>query len=70
MREITPPIELVLADGSARARFDTTWVDVPEPVLVELARICATDHDDEQTSLASRDWWPLSMKWALDGMVP
>ena len=70
MREITPPIELVLADGSARARFDTTWVDVPEPVLLELARICATDHDDEQTSLASRDWWPLSMKWALDGMVP
>ncbi|MEN9803264.1 MAG: hypothetical protein RIS41_111 [Actinomycetota bacterium] len=64
MREITEPIELVpRADGSITTRW--TARAIPESVLQELAAVCAIDVDPLARAQASRDWWPLTMRWAL-----
>jgi alkyldihydroxyacetonephosphate synthase len=63
----TPPIEL---EGRVDApRFRP--VDVPESVLDELRSACAdTSTDDGQRRETGRDWWPITMAWALNGEVP
>lgn len=67
--EITPPIEIV-ADGDVADRFDHRTPRI-EPTHVEaIAAICATDVSARGTAEASRDWWPLTMHWALRGEVP
>jgi alkyldihydroxyacetonephosphate synthase len=51
-------------------------VEVPEEAIHALASICevigADESDDTDAALAeaSRDWWPLSLHWALAGQVP
>lgn len=70
MRDITPPIELVPRDGVIGERLDSRRVDVPATVVEEMAKICAVETNSSKVVEASRDWWPLSMRWALDGMVP
>lgn len=61
-----PPIELV---GTAD-HFAGTGVDISEDILGRLAAICATDVSVAGTAEASRDWWPITMHWALAGSVP
>jgi alkyldihydroxyacetonephosphate synthase len=70
MRDITPPIEIVSGGAPPANRFDDRRIDVPSDVRAELAAVCETVVDTDRTADASRDWWPLSMKWALDGLVP
>lgn len=69
MREITEPIELVVAPGSS---VSSRWTARPiDPtILDELASVCETDTDVMARAQASRDWWPLTMRWALHGEVP
>ncbi|MEY3092703.1 MAG: hypothetical protein RIS33_1032 [Actinomycetota bacterium] len=70
MREPTPPIELVAPHAP---RLATTAVAVSADVAKRLAAIAptlTTSSDPEAIADASRDWWPLAMRWALDGFVP
>lgn len=69
MREVTEPIELVVPDGRTPS---VRWAspDVESRVVQELAAICPTSTDLDERSRASRDWWPLTMRWALHGELP
>ena len=70
MREPTPPIELV---APHTPRLTTKAVAVAGEVAERLAAIAptlTTAADSEAIADASRDWWPLAMRWALDGFVP
>ena len=63
----TPPI--AIEGESIRARFPS--VDVDDKVLTRLADACADVSTDQATLAESgRDWWPVAMRWALDGEVP
>jgi alkyldihydroxyacetonephosphate synthase len=63
----TPPIAIE-GDG-IRARF--TGVDVDDKVVARLGEVCADVRTDQATLAESgRDWWPVAMRWALDGEVP
>ncbi|MGA1499620.1 MAG: FAD-binding oxidoreductase, partial [Ilumatobacteraceae bacterium] len=66
MREITEPIELVIAPGATPT---TRWAPSPiaSSVVEELATICPISTDVDERARASRDWWPLTMRWALHG---
>ncbi|MDA0370413.1 MAG: FAD-binding oxidoreductase [Actinomycetota bacterium] len=69
MREITEPIELVVGPGeSPSSRWTSTAV--ADHVVSELSAICATSTEVDDRVQASRDWWPLTMRWALRGEVP
>lgn len=69
MREITRPIEIVIpANGTVTTRWSST--PIPDEVLTELSTVCPTDTDPLNRAEASRDWWPLAMRWALHGEVP
>jgi alkyldihydroxyacetonephosphate synthase len=60
----TAPIEL-LGSGT---RLPPT-APLPEGFLDALATDCPTVTALDDTADASRDWWPLSMHWALQGTV-
>ncbi len=66
MREITEPIDLVIAPGATPT---TRWAPSPiaSSVVEELATICPISTDVDERARASRDWWPLTMRWALHG---
>lgn len=69
MREISEPIELVIDHGrSVTSRWETT--PLPAATLDELAAVCPIDTDVMARAQASRDWWPLALRWALHGEVP
>ena len=70
MREPTSPIELV---APCTPRLSSRAVAVSADVADRLAAIAptlTTTADSEAIAEASRDWWPLAMRWALDGFVP
>src|SRR5579871_5341581 len=62
---VTNPIPLP-ASPSARWR----GVDVPDAVLERLRGVCALSVDAGSLADAGRDWWPLALTWALDGVTP
>ena len=66
----TPPIDVAGGPAAATARFGP-GVDV-EDGLVDLLRGTCTEVvvDDAALAEAGRDWWPLAMRWAVDGQVP
>jgi alkyldihydroxyacetonephosphate synthase len=65
--EPTPPIEIVGRVDAPRFRP----VDVPDAVISELREACTdTRTDDELRREVGRDWWPVTMAWALAGEVP
>lgn len=69
MREISEPIEIIVPEnGSITSRWPSR--PIPDAVLTELAKVCDTDTDDTSRARASRDWWPLAMRWSLHGEVP
>jgi alkyldihydroxyacetonephosphate synthase len=66
----TSPNALAGPAGEVRPRLDQPHVEVPPDVVQRLRTACAsvsTEPDD--TTRASRDWWPLAMTWALGGRV-
>ena len=68
-RSLTPPIEL--PDASAtHDHLPGSGVTLPDGFIAGLAGVCAVDHSPAATAEASRDWWPLTMHWALAGEVP
>jgi alkyldihydroxyacetonephosphate synthase len=65
----TPPI--AIEGDEVRARFGASAVNVSEKVLGRLVDVCADVRTDTATLAESgRDWWPVAMRWALDGEVP
>jgi len=62
----TPPIELLGTNN----HFPGAGVPLSEDLIAALGRICPTDTTVSGTADASRDWWPISMHWALAGEVP
>ncbi len=67
--EPTAPIALRNGGAAATARLDAAFVDVPAPLLAQLAAICPTVSEGDLVGEVSRDWWPQAMIWAVDGQV-
>lgn len=53
-----------------RERLGGPRVVVDDRVAARLAAICPVDATDAGRSEHGRDWWPLTLRWALDGEVP
>ncbi len=71
MTRPTPPIELGGPPAGIRGRIPTSPATVDRAVLDAIAATGAeVDDGDEARTEASRDWWPLAMRWALQGKVP
>jgi alkyldihydroxyacetonephosphate synthase len=67
----TPPIAIDGPPQQVGARFRKRAVPVDEPLISRLREVCRqVDTDDERRVDAGRDWWPLSIGWALAGEIP
>ena len=62
----TPPIELT----GTGAHLGSGPVAIAAAVVDHLQSICPTSTDLAERAEVSRDWWPLSMHWALAGQAP
>jgi len=65
-REPTHPIELT--GTGDRLAGPTKSLD--DAFVAAIAAVCAIDVSESGTAEASRDWWPLAMHWAVEGLVP
>lgn len=68
-RPITEPTRPIELHGTAD-HFNSGSNELDAAVIERLAAICPTDVSVAGTAEASRDWWPLTMHWALAGEVP
>src|SRR6516165_6036659 len=67
----TPPIAFGGATASVRARFESAAVAVDDRTINELKQVCdRVELDDGDRVQAGRDWWPLTIGWALSDEVP
>ncbi|HLY84476.1 MAG TPA: FAD-binding oxidoreductase [Acidimicrobiales bacterium] len=67
----TPPIRLDTAPGGLRVRFASRSVAVDDTFVERLRGACErVDTDLANRVDAGRDWWPLTVAWALAGEVP
>jgi len=65
------PIDVVAQDDTVvRARFSSRTSQLPSTHIEQLRAICPIDTDVDRVADAGRDWWPISMHWALRGEVP
>jgi len=70
-RAVSPPIEFAASAGELRERFGGLRVALDDGFLERLSRECAAlDFSSESLAEAGRDWWPISLRWALSGAVP
>ncbi|MGA1362068.1 MAG: FAD-binding oxidoreductase [Ilumatobacteraceae bacterium] len=65
----TPPIEVVPSADAATSHYP------PAPALdaadiAAISAVCATDTGAGTRAEHGRDWWPLAMRWSLEGRVP
>ncbi|MFZ9629827.1 MAG: FAD-binding oxidoreductase [Ilumatobacteraceae bacterium] len=64
MTRPTPPIEL-----DATSDRLPLAPPLPDGFATRLSECCAVISDAATVADASRDWWPLAMRWAIDGAV-
>ncbi len=67
------PIELTEATNNSlpTSRFELPIITPDAAVLKRLEESCSTVLTDDTSRIdASRDWWPISIKWAIGGSVP
>lgn len=64
-----PPVELA-GDGPVRSRLTATRVEIDDAFVRRLRDVCTVVDDERERAETSRDWWPIGIAWALDGMVP
>jgi alkyldihydroxyacetonephosphate synthase len=69
-RHSGPPIDVTVPLEAVRERLATAHVAVGDAFLQELSATCELRRDAESLVAASRDWWPISLRWALSGRVP
>ena len=67
--DATPPIEFGNGAAAARAHLPSV-AEVPGDHLAAISLICPTDDSHEDRAEHGRDWWPLAMRWALEGETP
>src|SRR6478672_1203522 len=66
----TPPIEIAGGAAAATGRLTAPVVLLDDGFLQALGAVCADVRlDPGERAEASRDWWPLAMVWATEGMV-
>ena len=65
----TQPIEFGTDASDVRAHYPAV-ATVPEELLDAIAKLCPTDISHADRAEHGRDWWPLSMRWALTGETP
>jgi alkyldihydroxyacetonephosphate synthase len=64
-------VTLAGAPGAVGRRFDVSAASVPEATRARIGASGVEVADDEESRLAAaRDWWPLSLGWAVDNVVP
>ena len=69
MNRRAPENPVALESGDPTFRFSAPELD--EAFVQRLSDVCATVVLDEGERIeASRDWWPLAMNWAAEGMAP
>jgi alkyldihydroxyacetonephosphate synthase len=57
--------------NAVRSRFASRAVPVAGELVERLRGVCASVATDDETCVeAGRDWWPLTMVWALSGDIP
>ncbi len=62
----TPPIEFSGSAATASAHFPTQGRGlITAEVLAQLASVCTSTTDAATLAESGRDWWPLSLSWAL-----
>ncbi len=65
------PIDLPEGVGRAGERLGGPRVPVDDRLLRRLGDVCdEVSVEDEDRAEAGRDWWPLAIRWAVDGTVP
>ena len=64
--EPTPPIDL----AGRHVRLAAQQVDIDDALLARLQSVCPVATGDDDTVEHGRDWWPLTMVWAVAGEVP
>ena len=65
----TAPIEF--GAGAVQSRWTTATTSAHTAALHhELAAHCAVTDVAKELAEHARDWWPLAMRWALEGQVP
>lgn len=69
-RHSGPPIDVTVPPEAVRERLATARAAVDDVFLQELSATCELHRDAAQLVAASRDWWPISLRWALGGRVP
>ena len=66
----TPPIALDTPPDQVTSRLGAQRVEIDDVPLRRLRDACTTVLvDDASVVEASRDWWPLTTVWALEGQV-
>lgn len=67
----TPPISIDLPAASVRARFARAAVEIDDALVDRLGGVCSHIDTSVDTLVdAGRDWWPLTVSWAMVGEVP
>jgi alkyldihydroxyacetonephosphate synthase len=67
----SPTPAVALPSGPTTQRLGGPSVDVSDTLLKDLCDACDTvEADLDQRAEAGRDWWPISVHWALRGQVP
>jgi alkyldihydroxyacetonephosphate synthase len=65
-----PPIPVDAAPSEVSDRLEGVRVELDDSVLTELRQAChQLDTAPEALVAAGRDWWPISLHWALAGEV-
>ena len=66
-----PPIEVETSEGAVRERLGGERATFDDAALRALRGACKrVDTDDASLIDAARDWWPISLRWALHAEVP
>ena len=66
----TPPIALATPTADVRDRLTPRRVELDDARLRRLGDACATVLVDPETLVeSSRDWWPLTTVWSLEGQI-
>jgi alkyldihydroxyacetonephosphate synthase len=63
------PIEFSDSIDNVTDRIDTTATALPSDFLNHIEKICQTSTSTTDLVEHARDWWPLAMHWALNGMT-
>jgi alkyldihydroxyacetonephosphate synthase len=70
-RASAAPVDTDATAEPVRVRFERVAVIVDDAMVTRLRGVCARVDVDETSRLqAGRDWWPLSVRWAMGGEVP